>query len=203
MRPREFTVPALLVLAFSASASENAAQFAGVGLSKDAQAVMQRHIKAWFGDTQSNGHCVRGEPEPWLKARSRYAFRRVSSTEAAQTIVWPDGANITVMDVGCEYYTAAIRYVFPVSSRKVSVLPRAAEALRKLRNAGAKPAFDLEKAERELRRRKDLDALMRSHDEIPVPGDGEDFLQTRIVLHRAGIESRFGFVELTLLKGPL
>ena len=202
MKLRAFCIA--LFVAATTAATDNETRFADVGLSTDAKAVLKQHVEAYFRDAQPSDGCVRGEPEPWLSPRARYAFRRVSSTAAAQTIAWRDGSNITVMDSGCEYYTAEIRYVFPVTSRDRGLHAKAAaEALRKLRSAGAKTAFNLAKAERELRRRHDLEALMRSHEEFAVPGDGEDFLQTRVVLQRAGVGPRFGFVEFTLLKGPL
>jgi hypothetical protein len=194
---------AALVLAASAAGGE----FADVGLSRDAGPVLDAHLQ--HVQDQTDEHCVRGEPAPWLEpgklATGTHAYRSTGPTSAIETVVRSDGSNITILEGGCESYAAAIRYVFPLrrAATDEQLAAHAVGALQLLRRLDARPVFDLAKAEAELERRGDLASLLKSGEEVPVPGDGEDFLQTRIVITRVGRVDGGGFVELLLVKGPL
>lgn len=201
-----------LVMTTAARAQEK--DFADVGLARDAQAVLDGHqavVQKRLSGSGAEEGCVRGEPSPWISRKDRldgtHAWRRVAPTAALETFVREDGASITILDWGCESYVASIRWVFPNKPpvQRFPLRSRVIEALRELQRIGAKSVFGLDKVEAALTRHKDPDLLLRSGDELPVPGDGEEFLQTRVVLTGAGTldAGAAGYVELRLIKGPL
>lgn len=163
--------------------------FADTGLSRDAQYLLRAHSEAWFEHWSEGDQCTRGEATPWL---SGGAYKQVAPTAAVETHLLRQGANITIIQWGCEYYVASIRFVSR-SAAKPAI--RVADALRALRGLGAKTVFDLSKAEATIRRNGNL----AEHSELPIPGDGSEFLQTRVTITRSGTN----FVEFQLLKGPL
>ena len=164
-------------------------RFADIGLSRDAQHLLRAHAEAWFAKAELEEQCPRGEATRWLDGG---AYKQVSPIAAVETHVLKGGANITIIQSGCEYYLASIRFVSP---HKISI----ADALRELRRLGAKPVFDLSKAERAIRRHPNL-ALQT---ELPIPGDGTEFLQTQLIITRVGTTGDGHFVEFQLSKGPL
>lgn len=164
-------------------------RFADIGLSRDAQHLLRAHAEAWFAKAELEEQCPRGEATRWL---DRGAYKQVSPIAAVETHVLKGGANITIIQSGCEYYVASIRFVSR-STAKPST--RVADALRELRRLGAKPVFDLSRAEDTVRGQGNL----AEQSELPIPGDGEDFLQTRLTITRSGTN----FVEFQLIKGPL
>lgn len=113
------------------------------------------------------------------------------------------------MNGGCEYYVNSFRYESAeISASKTSVNSwgsETAKALRKMHALGLSEVFDLIKAAETLEKLVKEPGELFLDAEIPVEGDGTDFLQTRVVLKGGGLlqGQAGGYVAFDLVKGPL
>ena len=151
---------------------------------------------------QGEPECPRGEAEPWLAgAGGRVidrSFERSSRISSLERIALQTGEAITIEHGGCEYYTVVIRYA-PAAGQPAAANPllQAAGALETLASLGAASLFDLDAAATTLR----AEGVVLG-EELPVEGDGVDFLQTIItVVEPEDLPS--AAVEIRLSKGPL
>lgn len=207
---REMSRLAIAIWLLAATANAGEASFAAIGLARDAAALATAHAESLFRTAPAGPiePCVRGDAVPWFVAdlpKDMHAFRQISPTTAVETFIRDDGANLTIVQGGCETYAASFRFVAPRRAGGGEAVEEVIIALRELQWLETDAAFDFALAERELSRRRDLGSLLASREEIAVPGDGEDFLQTRIVLERAGpVPGEAAvFVEFRMMKGPL
>ena len=79
------------------------------------------------------------------------------------------------------------------------------ETLEKLSRLKPRTAFSVGLAAKELRTKLGRRGSLELATEIPVSGDGVDFLQTRVVVKGGGglAGGAGGYVEFDLLTGPL
>jgi hypothetical protein len=139
--------------------------------------------------------CVRGEPAPLFPkaASGMHSFTPKSPTEADETLRLPSGATLRVEHGGCEYYV--LTFEFP-GAAKENAYASAARLVDSLRLQQPESVFDLQRAASTLRAMASKGEPLGKEEE--VAGDGEDFLQTRLML-----EQRKGKLRLTLFVGPL
>ena len=157
--------------------------------------------------------CVRGEPEPLFSRTNpqikSHSFARESSTEATEEIVSLSGDRIITLNGGCEYYVNSFRYESAgIQARDHTAVywgAETAKALRKLQALRPSLPFDLTKVAEALEKLVKERGTLSVETEIPVEGDGTDFLQTRVVLKGGGIlqGKAGGYVAFDLVKGPL
>lgn len=157
--------------------------------------------------------CVRGEPEPLFTGNNpgikSHSFVRHAKTEATEEVVFLSGDRIIILNGGCEYYLNSFRYE-SVQIRAGDSSARhwgaeAAQALRKLQALRPSLVFDLAKAVGTLEKLMREPGKLSLDEEIPVEGDGTEFLQTRVVLKGGGLlpGQAGGYVAFDLVKGPL
>jgi len=157
--------------------------------------------------------CVRGEPEPLFSGNSprikSHTFALRSRAEATEEVVTSSGDRIIILNGGCEYYVNSFRYESAtISGRDSSAIYwgiEAAKALRKLQAMRPSVVFDLTKAAETLEKLVSEPGKLSLDSEIPVEGDGIEFLQTRLTLRGGGLlqGQPGGYVEFDLVKGPL
>ncbi|MBI1920333.1 MAG: hypothetical protein HYS23_04535 [Geobacter sp.] len=170
-------------------------------------------LQSLAADLGDKSICVRGEPEPLLSGNNSkiksHSFTLQSRTEAIEEIVSLFGDRVITMNGGCEYYVNAFRYESAeISAGNASVTHwglEAAKALRKMHALGLSGVFDLVKAAETLEKLVREPGKLLLDAEIPVEGDGTDFLQTRVVLRGGGLlpGQAGGYVAFDLVKGPL
>lgn len=162
--------------------------------------------------TNTEAACVRGEPEPLFAAShpqlKSHTFTLQSGTEATEEVVTLSGDRIVILNGGCEYYVNVFRY----ESGQISVDDASAafwgteavKALRKLQTLRPSSPFDLDKTVVTLEKLLKEPEKLALDAEIPVEGDGSEFLQTRLILKGGGrLQEEGGYVAFELVKGPL
>jgi len=157
--------------------------------------------------------CVRGEPEPLFAKNNpqlkSHSFALRSSTEATEEVVLLSGDRIIILNGGCEYYVNSFRYESAqILARDTSATYWAAEtakALKKLQALRPAVVFDLTKGAEALEKLAKEPGKLSLDAEIPVEGDGTEFLQTRVILKSGGLlqGQAGGYVAFDLVKGPL
>jgi hypothetical protein len=116
---------------------------------------------------------------------------------------------MVILNGGCEYYVNSFRYesveIGAGDSSAMHWGREAAKALRKLQVLRPSVVFDFAKAAETLERLVREPGKLLLDEEIPVAGDGTEFLQTRIFLKGGGLlpGQAGGYVAFDLLKGPL
>ena len=155
--------------------------------------------------------CMRGKPYPVFsknlpELRSRQ-FSLKSVHEANERIQLKSGESIRIHHWGCEYYVITFRFesadILKAGMSKSAAFKEAVPLLRKLQQLKADSVFDLGLAASTLEK-----AILQPNDlafgeQFPVEGDGTDFLQTQVKIDSAGRNDKVGFIEVSLLKGPL
>lgn len=157
--------------------------------------------------------CVRGEPEPFFAGNNpqikSHTFVLRSATEATEKVVLLSGDRIIILNGGCEYYVNSFRYesakILPKDPSATYWGAEAAKALRKLQALRPSVVFDLTKGAEVLEKLVKKPGKLSLDAEIPVEGDGTEFLQTRVVLKGGGLlqGQAGGYVAFDLVKGPL
>jgi len=170
-------------------------------------------LQSLSADLGAESECVRGEPEPLYSRKNSkiksHSFTLRSRTEAIENIVSLSGDRVIIMHGGCEYYVNSFRYESDEISASNPSAPywgaEAAKALRRLHALGLTGVFDYVKAAETLEKLINEPEHLSFDSEIPVEGDGTDFLQTRVVLKGGGrLQGQTGgYVAFELLKGPL
>jgi hypothetical protein len=149
----------------------------------------------------SHPDCPRGDASPWFQGRhadvvSR-SWEQKSRIEAVERVELRRGMHVSIEHAGCEYYTVVIRVGTATPGRGAAThYASAAAALLALAEGGADSAFDLRLAAETLRA-----AAPRFGQDLPVEGDGTEFLQTVVTVREP--EAGAAVVEFTLSKGPL
>jgi hypothetical protein len=164
---------------------------------------------AAFPGVAQEEECMRGEPTPLFKAPSTsqhgYGFQKVAKTEAWESFMSAGRDVYRIHHWGCESFVITVRWESQAAAcASLREAERAgAKVLRTFQKWGADCPFDLEAAARLLNRSKGDKAPETQRSDIeeglPVPGDGTDFLQTRVSIAAHGQ----GYVEVQLMKGPL
>ncbi len=119
------------------------------------------------------------------------------------------GDRIIILNGGCEYYVNSFRYesakIVPKDSSATYWGAETAKALRKLQALRPDVVFDLTRAAATLEKLAKEPGKLSLDSEIPVEGDGTEFLQTRLVLKGGGrLQGQIGgYVAFDLIKGPL
>ncbi|RII28433.1 MAG: hypothetical protein CXR31_00680 [Geobacter sp.] len=114
-----------------------------------------------------------------------------------------------ILNDGCEYYVNSFRYesadILGQDSSANYWGAEAAKALRMLQSLGASVVFDLTKTAEMLEKLVKEPGKLSLDSEIPVEGDGIDFLQTQVILKGGGLlqGQAGGYVVFDLVKGPL
>jgi hypothetical protein len=154
--------------------------------------------------------CVRGEPAPVFPAAqagiTSHSFNAVSSHEARERVELASGVSVAIHHQGCEYFVTTFRFegagILKGGASSKASYQAAAELLRQLGRMKADPGFDLALAAATLEQAS-RGAPLEFEQELPVAGDGTDFLQSQVKVDNAGRKSKVGFVQVTLFKGPL
>jgi hypothetical protein len=193
----------------------SAVDFANLPLGLEAIKIVEQQYKELYPDSKHGYEmeCVRGEPSPLfgskIKSEKSKHYKAISATEALETIVTEDGDALTIFNGGCEYYVIAIRYEFPENAHDKNDsgwwIEKAARALLRADELGADPVFDFKKSAQTIKKAANDIAVVTDIVDMPVEGDGFDFLQTRISITNYGqLPNASGsFIELELFKGPL
>lgn len=193
----------------------SAVDFANLTLGLEAKTIIEQQHKKLFPDSK-HGYgmeCVRGDPKPWFGAKTKSKksnhYTNISSTEALEALVTRDGDTLTIFNGGCEYYVIALRYEFSEKAHDKKDrrwwFGKAAKSLLRAYELGADSVFDLKKSAQTINRIANDKMVVKEIAEVPVEGDGSDFLQTRISITNYGQlpQESGSFVELELFKGPL
>ncbi len=85
----------------------------------------------------------------------------------------------------------------------LAAFKEAVPLLRKLHKLKADSIFDLGLAANTLEKAILQPNTPTFDEQFPVEGDGTDFLQTQVKIDSAGRNGKAGFIEISLLKGPL
>lgn len=144
--------------------------------------------------------CPRGEGEPWLPAQRSevrtQSFERTSATGSVERVELRGGDVVEIEHAGCEYYTVIIRLLpRTAAAGDLPAYARGAGVLETLSSLGAASVFDLKLAAQALRA-----VQPQPGDQLPVEGDGTEFLQTVVTV--VGAEAPAS-IEIHLSKGPL
>ena len=205
----------VLSIVLRVSPGTHAAGLANMPLGLAAEEIVDRQHRVLFPDRTriDPGGCVRGEAVPWFSGRNQSAaswhFRSVSTIQSVEAVVTTAGDAITVVNQGCEYYSVSLRYDFAENpetpDKRRWWYEKAARALARARELGAAPVFDLELNEQLLLRASEGESVPEEIMDVPVEGDGLDFLQTRLSVTGYGAlpQGSGSYVELRLVKGPL
>jgi len=155
--------------------------------------------------------CVRGEPAPVFPAAQAgikaHRFNTVSSHEARERVELASGMTVDIHHQGCEYFVTTFRFegagILKSDASIKASYQAAAELLRQLGHLKSDPGFDLALAAATLEKASRSAQPLAFELELPVAGDGTDFLQSQVKLDNAGRKAASGFVQITLFKGPL
>ncbi len=128
--------------------------------------------------------CVRGEPIPVFAAgqagTKSHHFKAISSHEARERVELSSGVLVAIHHLGCEYYVTTFRFesadLLKNDASPKAVYRSAADQLRQLRRLKADPGFDLDLAATTLESAVLSGQPVEFEQELPVAGDGTDFL---------------------------
>jgi hypothetical protein len=163
-----------------------------------------------FANEQSNGSsCPRSEPTAVFTTKSptvaTQSFRLVDGA-GIEEIHLKSGQTIRVKNWGCEYYVVTFLVEPAEHSPNLSVrsaYEQAASWLIRLKELSASPPFKLDLAARTLRNHYRNERKLAFDSEIPVEGDGTDFLQTRVKVEKPEEGRKAGALQFSLFTGPL
>jgi hypothetical protein len=146
--------------------------------------------------------CVRGEPAPLFAASAAlqaHHVATVSNHEAREHFLLAPGVAVDVSQGGCEYIVTTLRFSGAALGRG-NAYCAAADLLRRLNRLHPAAAFDLEAAA------ATLTTLARRRPAPPFGSEQEisaDGALAAVKLDGAGRRAGAGFVQVTLLRGPL
>jgi hypothetical protein len=131
----------------------------------------------------------------------------VSKHEAKEYVVLASGVSLEVRHGGCESFVTTFRWQSPniaqnVKSRLDAYL-MAAGLLRGLQQLNEHSGFDVVRAASALEAAARKNPKIGFEEQLVVQGDGTDFLQAQVQIDTAGQKSGIGFIQVSLLRGPL
>jgi len=155
--------------------------------------------------------CMRGKPYPVfskdLPELHNRRFSLKSAHEANERVQLKSGESIRIHHWGCEYYMITFRVesagILKAGMSKSAAFKEAVLLLRKLQQLKADSVFNLGLAANTLEKAILQPTDLSFDEQFPVEGDGTDFLQTQVKVDSAGRIGKAGFIEISLLKGPL
>ena len=165
-------------------------------------------------DQPADPDCPRDQPGPVYSLKSpgvkSHLFKKTSSFEAEEEVIFVSGDRLLIKNWGCEYYVNSFYYesknIKADSASTAYWHTKSAEILRLLARSRPDTVFDLKKAADTLEiKAKGGKGFRFDHEPYPVEGDGTDFLQTMVTVKKGGNlpGKDMGFVEFELMKGPL
>ena len=161
-------------------------------------------------DQRKDSNCPRSEPTPILQAKSsaivRQSFQLTDGT-GVEEVQLRSGEAIRVKNSGCEYYVLTF-LIEPATAREPGLSARAAYEraavwLLRLKELHGDTPFDLDLAARALRQHYQKNRTPVFGTEIPVVGDGTEFLQTQVQVEQPEENRKTGTLQFSLSKGPL
>ena len=161
-------------------------------------------------DQPKDSTCPRSEPTPILQAKSNaivsHSFQLTDGT-GVEEVQLRSGEAIRIKNWGCEYYVLTFS-IEPAIARKAGLgsraaYERAAAWLLRLKELHGDIPFDLDLAARALRQQYRKNHTPVFGTEVPVVGDGTDFLQTHILVEQPEGIRKAGTLQFSLFKGPL
>jgi len=127
--------------------------FDNIPLGRDAKEIADRqYAKIFSGKSLVDpSKCNRGEARPWFSDKHRsissWYFKPATDIQSVEAAVTVAGDTLTIVNRGCEYYTVSIRFAFAEEPAgpddRKWWYNRAAEALLRALELGARPVFDL------------------------------------------------------------
>lgn len=155
--------------------------------------------------------CVRSTPAPIFSANrsdiQTHSFTLRSDHEAVERFRFGSDTEVKVEHGGCEYYVTKLRFESPsLFAKKYSdtlAYQNAASLLRKLKDSRPEINFDLELASQTLLKEAGRKRVPKLNQEFRIQGDGVSPLQAVIQIDAAGRGRSFGYLEVTLFRGPL
>ena len=159
----------------------------------------------------ASDECIRSEPAPVFTAVQSgiksHRFARVSSHEAKEHVVLSSGVSLEVIHGGCESFVTTFRWQSAQIARSVKsrsdAYMVAATLLRGLKTLKENSGFDLALAAAALEAAARNNPKIAFEEQLAVAGDGVDFLQAQVQVDGAGQKSGIGFIQVSLLRGPL
>ena len=162
-------------------------------------------------DHSDEASCPRGEPEAIFPIGTpnvlKQSFRPETKRTSIEQIELTSGESIRVRHWGCEYYVLTF-VIEPRRSKELNMpadvaYPRAAAWLDRLTALKIETPFDLSKVARTLRQYHGMGRKPSFDLELPVEGDGTDFLQTRVRVEIPEPGHKPGAIQFSLFTGPL
>jgi hypothetical protein len=155
--------------------------------------------------------CVRSTPAPIFAANRNdvqaHSFTLNSNHEAVERFHLGSGTQVTVEHGGCEYFVTKIRFESPALFAKKytdsMAYETAASLLQKLKDSRPELNFDLNLASETLLKEARQKRVPKLNQEFSIPGDGSPPLQAMVQIDSAGRHGSFGYLEVTLFRGPL
>jgi hypothetical protein len=155
--------------------------------------------------------CVRSTPAPVFAANrsdvQAHSFTLKSDHEAVERFHLGSGTQVTVEHGGCEYFVTKLRFESPdLFAKKYTdsmAYETAASLLQKLKASRPEFNFDLNLASLTLLKEARRKRVPKLSQEFSVPGDGIPPLQAIVQIDSAGRDRSFGYLEVTLFRGPL
>jgi hypothetical protein len=192
------------ILGFSFCSPLFAGNFADVGLSSDPKALVVAHEKSFFpqgASTQTDG--VVGLPDVLISTVSASVkasfFKRLSPSEAVQSVVLTSGDNVIATHSGWEYENTAIRFVHKGNFDGSTDLEKAANAVEMMNKLGLFPHpwpwNEVPKVLRNPLKKGEVGYLITKDDPL-----NPQVIVIRVGMLENGTES---FVEIGFVQGPL
>lgn len=155
--------------------------------------------------------CVRSTPTP-IFATNRtdvqaHSFTLQSDHEAVERFNLGTNTQVKVEHGGCEYFVTNVRFESPDLFREkytnAVAYQIAASLLQALRQCRPELNFDLDLASKTLLQEINRNPMLKLEQEFPIQGDGIPPIQARLLINAAGRDGSFGFLKITMFRGPL
>jgi hypothetical protein len=167
-------------------------------------------MPSFAADQAKDSTCTRSEPTPVLLTKSNgivsHSFQLTDGI-GIEEIQLRSGEKIRVENRGCEYYVLTFT-IEPATASEASLGARAAYEgvaswLLRLKRLRGENLFNLDLAARTLRQHCQKYRTPAFGTELPVVGDGTEFLQARIQVEQPEKRSKAGTLQFSLSRGPL
>jgi hypothetical protein len=155
--------------------------------------------------------CVRSTPTPifapYRTDVQAHSFTLQSDHEAVERFNLGTNTQVKVEHGGCEYFVTKVRFESPDLFREkytdAVAHQIAASLLQALRQYRPELNFDLDLASKTLLQEINRDPMPKLEQEFPIQGDGIPPIQARLLINAAGRDGSFGYLEITMFRGPL
>lgn len=155
--------------------------------------------------------CVRSTPAPIFAANrddvQAHSFTLKSRHEAVERFRLGSDTQVKVEHGGCEYFVTKFRFespnLFVEKYSRAIAYKTAASLLQKLKDSRQESGFDLDLASETLLKEAGRRQVPKLNQELRIQGDGVAPLQGGIQIDSAGRNRSFGYLEVTLFRGPL